>query len=538
MMSGGELIQRRNIMEELLRLKNTVDDFEVEFDIITPAKLSIVTDERMLKINQCLETVESQLELNRKQIDEINAQIDRLTNHADGIDYMVAVASGILTGLIDSFFVKEFDKLWGDKKVNKFVIENAKKQKVEDKVKQAIENAKKKNINLSQEQIGQIRENIEKEFSIDDNNHDDVLRRAIKYFEDKYKLPGDNIHQNAGLGISPSSHHLDDLAHHPTLLGLLCAIITQFTKKGVYQNADGKTRIIIAEDGFIGTDIPSKIFAGTVNWFWHLVSDMAGSKSTPGAGMGIPGPIMSLAKEIAMIPGINKTPLPKLLNKLFVDKRIDLRFEVTLAHELGKQAIPVIINETIVRSFYFIRRLAMQYKEKGSLKDIEWEKTLPFKNRTIVRMITISSGTFMAVDLADAAIRAAVKSGGFGPGFLPEFVLRVNFVGIGRFAVAVVTDVKMGIDRSRLRNERLMLVSKQMHLMTAKIFYMQARTWIAAEETEKSINEVVEIMETAGKMAYENWRENIQALQRIGELSQDIEKNNPGLIDEICDILQ
>lgn len=144
----------------------------------------------------------------------------------------------------------------------------------------------------------------------------------------------------------------------------------------------------------------------------------------------------------------------------------------------------------------------------------------------------------MAVDLADAAIRAAVKSGGFGPGFLPEFVLRVNFVGIGRFAVAVVTDVKMGIDRSRLRNERLMLVSKQMHLMTAKIFYMQARTWIAAEETEKSINEVVEIMETAGKMAYENWRENIQALQRIGELSQDIEKNNPGLIDEICDILQ
>lgn len=42
-------------MEELIRLKNTVDDFEVEFDIITPAYLTNVTDERTLKIKQGLE---------------------------------------------------------------------------------------------------------------------------------------------------------------------------------------------------------------------------------------------------------------------------------------------------------------------------------------------------------------------------------------------------------------------------------------------------------------------------------------------------
>ena len=43
---------------------------------------------------------------------------------------------------------------------------------------------------------------------------------------------------------------------------------------------------------------------GTITWFFHLVSDMAGSSSTVGitGGTGIPGPILALAKEVSAIP--------------------------------------------------------------------------------------------------------------------------------------------------------------------------------------------------------------------------------------------
>lgn len=34
----------------------------------------------------------------------------------------------------------------------------------------------------------------------------------------------------------------------------------------------------------------------------HLISDMAGSSSTPGAGTGIPGPILSFLKEASALP--------------------------------------------------------------------------------------------------------------------------------------------------------------------------------------------------------------------------------------------
>jgi hypothetical protein len=113
------------------------------------------------------------------------------------------------------------------------------------------------------------------------------------------------------------------------------------------------------------------------------------------------------------------------------------------------------LNEVIVRSFYFIRRLVVEIREKKEFGKIEWKNTLPFKNRTIIRMLTIATGTFTLVDLADAAIRGAIKSGGNAALFAKEFILRVNFVGVGRFAVAVVTDMAMGVKRSRRRNERM-----------------------------------------------------------------------------------
>jgi hypothetical protein len=70
-------------------------------------------------------------------------------------------------------------------------------------------------------------------------------------------------------------------------------------------------------------------------------------------------------------------------------------------------------------------------------------------------MITIASGTFTIVDLADAAIRSALQgSTPADPKFWATFVLRVNFVGVGRFAIALFTDIRMGVQRQKSIKKR------------------------------------------------------------------------------------
>ena len=55
-------------------------------------------------------------------------------------------------------------------------------------------------------------------------------------------------------------------------------------------------------------------------------------------------------------------------------------------------------------------------------------------------MITVSSGTFTAVDTIDAAIRAKISSGDI-TSFAAGFLLRINFIGIASFAIAIKNDV-------------------------------------------------------------------------------------------------
>lgn len=488
----------------LPELKIVDGDFEFELEVVIPRDNVEYIDLREQDITEKLNKVNETLSHNDNRINDLEKEIDRLTNSADGIDYMIAVGSGILAGIVDSLWVGEFKmdrgKAWSNKSVNDFVMKVAKAKGYEG----------------------------------------DRLDGAIKFLEDKFHIPSDNIWKGQDVGISARSHHLDDLAHHPTPIGLFFSILTQFTKTGYFQNSEGQFFPITIDEngrGLIGNNIPSKLFAGTVNWFFHLVSDMSGSNKTAGVGMGIPGPIVALLKEVSMIPGINKMGLAQKMKDIFIKEKFDLRSELAVGHELGRQAVPVVMNEVIVRSFYFIRKLLIEIKEKKRFEEIEWKKTLPWRNRTIVRMLTIATGTFTLIDLGDAAIRGGIKSGGNLAMFAKEFVLRVNFVGVGRFAIAVASDVTMGIKQDKRRNERIAILSEQLHLMNTKIYYMQAGTWIAAETTGKTINEVIEIMERAAAISKEVWEANIRSMNNISKYRQGIDTHNSGLTKDIGNIL-
>lgn len=60
-----------------------------------------------------------------KTIYDLNSQIELLSSHADNLDYVVAIASGIACGLLDILWVGEFDLAGGrsiaSDKVDSFV---------------------------------------------------------------------------------------------------------------------------------------------------------------------------------------------------------------------------------------------------------------------------------------------------------------------------------------------------------------------------------------------------------------------------------
>ena len=68
------------------------DDFKIEYEIL-PAYGTNEIDARKNEINKNIADIDAMsAELNKK-IDFLNKDIDRLTNHADGLDYMVAVGT-------------------------------------------------------------------------------------------------------------------------------------------------------------------------------------------------------------------------------------------------------------------------------------------------------------------------------------------------------------------------------------------------------------------------------------------------------------
>lgn len=354
---------------------------------------------------------------------DLDKQMELLSTHADKWDYLVAVASGILCGMLDIVWVGDFSleagRTLANDKVDSFVVKTAKL-------------------------LGYDGDNIQS---------------AVKFLEERFPIPSDGNTPDFGGGLQ---HHLRDFSHHPTVVGLTFSLLTQFTEMSYGTDVNGVFKVVPVPEKskiFIGKDLPDKLFRGTIIWFFHLVSDMAGSSSTAGitGGTGLPGPILSLVKELSALPVFRSIKvgehelsvfLSKLFNgTLFADRdengkiiketvvKFDLRGELGVAVELGKQALPVIANECIVRSFYFIRRLALSIKEQKytSLKDvkfntIDWNNMKPCGNPTITRMLTISSAVFTTVDITEAIVSQ-------------KYLVSVNYVGVGRFAVAVGSEI-------------------------------------------------------------------------------------------------
>ncbi len=420
----------------------------------------------------------------------INAELDRHTNRASMEDYALAVASGILAGIVDSLYIGE-THLFGEE---------------------------------TNEARGRINERVNRfiqKYASARGIESEHLKGSIIGLEDRFKVAQDNVWKGADIMVSAKNHHLADIAHHPTPLGLASAIAVQFLRFGTFANREGEWNLIAVETtqedilralipaimtGFLnwivsisedvyedqaGEEVPeairklakaaasapmlAEVARCADNWFGHLVSDMGGSRNTPGGGMGVPGVFLSLAYELSMLPGLRDTGLPAYLDQLYTKQKLDLRHELVAVEALGRQAVPVLLNEAVVRMGFFVSRLARAFSARTPLKEVRWAEAIPVGNRTVDRMMTVASMTFTLADTADAAVHASLESAGNWVLFSQRFVVRYNYMAAGRAAVAVVREFSDDAREAQLIRERRLLVEARAALTIERLEQYKAQ---------------------------------------------------------------
>ena len=389
-------------------------------------------------IDTALISAENEYNDLNEQIQESLETIKKLTPECDKLDYILSATCGALCGVIDIFLVGKP----GESPVG----------------------------NITDKWFEERTKDFAKLCGWEDNGKG--LSSAIAHLEKKFKVPYDQ--RGAGdaasfiFDLNPTNHHFKSLAHNPTLLGLFFSILDQFSTPNQSHFITGGELIALqnADDTFElrGNDIPSKLFCAFVNWFGHLISDISGSSGSKGRGMGIPSPFWAWTNDIIAIKrklDIPVSEFDKSINELALNiykEGYDIRFQAA-------QAIPVFVNEILVRLIYSIRRLIRYFsnveKEERSFKRL-WKECEPFSNATVKRMLTVAHGTFCLIDTGDAVVRGFAAGGGSFN--VAEFAMRINIVGVGRFAISLYGEVDRGVRKNKeeeniyfLRREKIII---------------------------------------------------------------------------------
>lgn len=483
-------------MNKLIKnMQNIELEYDFELDITKEELLSIENKNSSIDEFEAIDFIEKEKINNINYKELVGVQFDKKIDINDKWDYIIAILSGMLCGIIDDFCVKGFSlkdaQTWGTEEIEKFVISFSKSK------------------------------GCEKE----------TIKEAIAFLEREYISPSDAATDAFGGGLQ---HHLRDFEHHASPIGLFFSILSQFTHKGYGTNTNGEFIVIdIPDDKFVGDNYIEKIYNGSVVWLFHLISDMAGSSTAKGNGTGIPGILLSVLKEISTLKIIkdikvnykdDEIGLCLFISKLFNGTyfkgktyndgiRMDLRTEFGTLNQLSNQALPVVVNECIVRGLFSLRRFYFEIKEKeiDSLSDlyrINYIRILPYKNPTLNRMLTISAAVFEIMDVGYAAAYAKVKAGDNESLFAKEFLIRINIPGIVRFGIACSVEVEMLKNKTMFKKAKDIKVISELKEMTLKGNQIKILYSLEAYKCKCDIDSTNNIInKTFKKIWHENWKE-------------------------------
>lgn len=384
----------------------------------------------------------------------------------DKYDYLAAVCCGAIAGLVDIFLVGSPIDLtagkgsmlgnWTDKQVDEAVMRFAslcgwKKTGEERTIASAIGYLEQ----------GEGRRKMEQ-----------IPGGAFQGFPVNYDQNSSGQVGNAFQHMSPKNHHMMSLSHAPDVIGLFASVVNQFTQTATFI-AEGEIITIQTPNGveLRGKSIPAKLFCAVVNWFGHIMSDIAGSSGTRGKvgnglsnenrhrGSGVVIPfyeLFSLCDFGSFQVGKSRDTLATLARKVY-ETGYDARWGITMS-------IPVMVCDMSVRLVWAIRQY---FGEKRPLKNC-----IPTdRNDNFRAMLIMGNASLCLLDGGDALLR----SGGDPVAFfarmnliawyrLVKLVFREACIRLNISCVPVLETTLKGCKQINAEMERYLYVLKQTDL--------------------------------------------------------------------------
>lgn len=360
--------------------------------------------------------------------------------NCDKYDYALSALCGVITGIIDVAFVggPENSKLgnWTDTQAEKIVERISKKLWDKDQPLREQIKATAKELGLSTDERHRMLKNAGIPYDQFITKCPEGQQQCIQYLEKKFRVDYDASSAGYLTGdqallqgkMYAKNHHIMSLGHSPDLLGLIFSLVDQFTGKGTYV-AGGKIIRLktvpkkngIDEFELHGENFIAKLFCGVANWFYHCISDLAGSNNATGRGSGLPIPGFELLQFVAVGNFDGKT-FAELSIKVF-EAGYDARFGAAMA-------IPVIINDLLVRLIFAVKRFF--YHHLPLKECIPVDLKLINRQPELRRMFLVAHGVLCIFDVGDALVTYA-KNGAGTTGIVPA-VLHLNFFALIRFS--------------------------------------------------------------------------------------------------------
>lgn len=371
----------------------------------------------------------------------------------DRYDYLLSVATGTIGGLIDIFLVsapttnkKDRSVLltWSDEQTDNFVMKVANK---------AGWNPRKGQENNPRSAIGWL----ERHYGVNyDHRHsgdvDDLFRMSTK------------------------DHHLKSLGHSPDIIGLFFSVLNQFTGTASFVS-DGELITIQSDtQDLVGGNLVSKLFCGVVNWFMHVVSDMAGSSGAMERGSGIALPFYAMTQLLNVGKfnvGKDKQTIAEIANRAFREG-YDLRHG-------GAMAVPVFLTELVIRFFWSLRSY---FQYRFTLKE-----SIPrLRNNPSLRtMLIVGHGTLSLIDGVDAGI----KSGGNALLLLKN----LNLIAWFRFVLLVLKEIGIQLDLNFSYETMAEIYEEINQEIMAQLDYMRSIDLKLYEKETKAYEEVLSFLQ-------------------------------------------
>ena len=87
--------------------------------------------------------------------------------------------------------------------------------------------------------------------------------------------------------------------------------------------------------------------------------------------------------------------------------------------------------------------------------------------------------------------------------------------------------------RERVRNQRIELYNEIIALTSAKVSCLEHGMWVEAREAYNSIEYLDQMAHESYRLMAQNWNDITLDLSTLAQKREDIQSNNPGLLDAL-----